>query len=227
MCRCNGDAHRSPRRTPVPYSWTAPANCPAPPRSLGAATTLGALDTLDMKPLPCANMLGLLVPYFPLSDIVDPPGYAYGLWREEACNAGPSGDPSRRLPNEWMAPVDLQYGNKLEDAVDLVLPLSSGEYRLTRTYRSGPGWTPEPLSGTGWTLSAFIRAKEFPEDDEGPLAGTVQLGSNTGRQPIGSETRRHFGTRQRSRRTWKAIPRSLRDWLRSTSMRAPARWRQS
>ncbi|MBX3356665.1 MAG: hypothetical protein KF724_13300 [Phycisphaeraceae bacterium] len=128
---------------------------------------------------------------FPPDFIEDPEGAAYGLWDEGACGfcgVGPGPLEALRTltcnnPDLWIMPVDLRYGHKVERETDLALALSSGSYALTRTYRSEPGWTPEPLSGEKWSLSAFARAKE--------TGTTVQFGSNTGLQamaPISTTT---------------------------------------
>lgn len=83
-------------------------------------------------------------------------------------------DLSRQFPNQWIAPVDLRYGSKLEYEVDLSFPITGGHYTFSRTYRSGSSWTAAPLMGEGWTASSFTRLL-LDED-------SVRIGSNSGLQ---------------------------------------------
>lgn len=83
-------------------------------------------------------------------------------------------DLSKQFPGQWIAPVDLRYGSKLEYELDMAIPITGGHYSFSRTYRSGSDWTPSPLLGEGWTATSFARLL-ISED-------SVRLGSNSGLQ---------------------------------------------
>lgn len=158
--------------------WLA-ANMPSegPLTSTEIATLAAAGDSCEIE-----------LNAFPPDFIIDPDGDAYSLWDLSdcgLCGIGPGiADPLQTLscnnPDLWIAPVDLRYGDKVERETDLMIPWSGGSFALSRTYRSEPSWTPEPMSGAKWSLSSFARARE----NAATPPTTVEFGVNTGLQAM-------------------------------------------
>ncbi|GMV25109.1 MAG: hypothetical protein AMXMBFR58_11400 [Phycisphaerae bacterium] len=94
------------------------------------------------------------------------------------------GEPEGGLPDDlkdlpprdgWVyaMPVDLIGGNKVENEVDLSIPVTGGAFVVSREYTSNTGWNRWGYVGANWRLSLFdfIQIETVGGDDQVSLYG--------------------------------------------------------